>query len=193
MDTLEALKLIADSVFTKPDQRPIEIQNLQEGERDSALYYRFLFEVARMLRPKASVETGTWHAISAAQIAGGSPEGTVITFDVDPESRRRAEATGLRNIIALTGDSAGPEALRAVKERFPALDLLFLDSEHRYDVVSREFGNFSPLVRPGGIVLLDDIHLNPDMRRFWFEIRQPKVDLSRLHTVNGAGFGALVV
>jgi predicted O-methyltransferase YrrM len=57
------------------------------------------------------------------------------------------------------------------------LDYLFLDGDHTYEGVSRDFEMYAPLVRSGGIVAFHDIvTYNPASRcavvTFWKEIKQ---------------------
>jgi predicted O-methyltransferase YrrM len=58
-----------------------------------------------------------------------------------------------------------------------SLDFLFLDGDHTYEGVRRDFELYAPLVRPGGHIAFHDILHRPDMPeiqvyRFWNEIRQ---------------------
>jgi predicted O-methyltransferase YrrM len=55
------------------------------------------------------------------------------------------------------------------------VDLLFIDADHTYQGVKRDFELYGPLVRPGGLVAFHDIchhHLFPDVRvdRLWWEL-----------------------
>jgi predicted O-methyltransferase YrrM len=38
-----------------------------------------------------------------------------------------------------------------------ALDVLLIDGDHSYDGVRRDFELYTPLVRPGGLIILHDI------------------------------------
>jgi cephalosporin hydroxylase len=54
------------------------------------------------------------------------------------------------------------------------LDFLFIDGDHTYEGVRRDFEMYSPLVRVGGLVALHDINTKaPDhkVRDFWADIR----------------------
>jgi predicted O-methyltransferase YrrM len=77
------------------------------------------------------------------------------------------------------GDSHDELMLKSVK-RFLAgkkIDLLFIDGDHTYEGVKRDWEMYSPLVRDGGVVVFHDIiehfHL-PDCRvdAFWNELKQ---------------------
>jgi predicted O-methyltransferase YrrM len=52
------------------------------------------------------------------------------------------------------GFSHSPEILSKVKELH--IDLLFIDGDHTYQAVWRDFENYHPLVNPGGFIVFDD-------------------------------------
>ena len=78
----------------------------------------------------------------------------------------------------LRGDSHGNEMLERVKAALggQALDYLFIDGDHTYDGVKRDFELYVPLVRKGGIVVLHDIAEHPpalgcEVSRFWKQVK----------------------
>jgi predicted O-methyltransferase YrrM len=57
------------------------------------------------------------------------------------------------------------------------VDFLFIDADHTYNGVKRDFELYSPLVRPGGVIALHDICNHPRMPevqvgRFWLQVRE---------------------
>ena len=57
------------------------------------------------------------------------------------------------------------------------LDFLFIDADHTYAGVQRDFQMYSPLVRSGGIVAFHDIVTHKrgtecQVEKFWGEIKQ---------------------
>jgi len=75
-------------------------------------------------------------------------------------------------------DSHDPRTLRLVKSILQGeqLDFLFIDGDHTYDGVKRDFEMYAPLVRKGGLIGFHDIVPNPrepaiEVSRFWEEIR----------------------
>lgn len=56
------------------------------------------------------------------------------------------------------------------------IDFLFIDADHRYDGVRRDYELYAPLVRPGGLIGFHDIYPNTrdatiQVDRLWREIR----------------------
>jgi predicted O-methyltransferase YrrM len=57
-----------------------------------------------------------------------------------------------------------------------ALDFLFIDGDHTYEGVKKDFEMYSPLVRKGGAIAFHDIAKHPstsqcEVNRFWNEIK----------------------
>lgn len=194
MNIQDVIRIAEFARSNAPDPRPPWLEKMRDTDHAQAMYYRFLYELAKAMQPKWVLETGTRFGLSAVQLAMGCPTSKVITLDIDPQSKARFSSDpvlkGIPNIIPLTADS------RKAKELLPAdcqsIDLLYLDSDHSYDVVMPEFKIFSQMVPVGGVVVFDDITLNPEMRRFWAEVPGPKAELTFLHRLSGAGFGAYI-
>jgi predicted O-methyltransferase YrrM len=76
------------------------------------------------------------------------------------------------------GDSHSPETLDTVRStlRGSPVDVLFIDGDHSYEGVKKDFEIYSRLVRPDGLIFLHDIAEHPASRnchvsRFWNELR----------------------
>ena len=194
MELLDELVVIANATTTTPDSRPAWLRSLHEAPADQTLYYRFLYDIACRLRPRTVLETGTRSGFSAAQFAAGSPEGKDVTIDINPASKRWmgqfADLKRFKNIVPIIGDSLAVK--KKVLEHVSEVDLLFLDSVHEYRVVSGEFRLYGPLLKKGGVLVMDDIRLNDEMEKFWGEIPWPKAEVNHLHRVYNAGFGIAV-
>lgn len=83
-----------------------------------------------------------------------------------------------QKITLLQDDSHLERSLDAVRDKLDGepLDFLFIDGDHTYDGVRRDFEMYAPLVRPGGLVAFHDIasHADPTCQvdRFWNELKQ---------------------
>jgi cephalosporin hydroxylase len=78
----------------------------------------------------------------------------------------------------LQGDSHSPEMLHRAKAALEGqpLDYLFIDGDHTYEGVKRDFELYSPLVRKGGLIAFHDIAEHPpeigcEVAQFWNEIK----------------------
>lgn len=79
----------------------------------------------------------------------------------------------------IRGDSHTEEALEVTTKLLGGreVDLLFIDGDHTYEGVKKDWEMYSPLVRPGGIVVFHDIvehESAPDCQvdRLWNELKQ---------------------
>jgi len=72
-------------------------------------------------------------------------------------------------IRLIQGDSHDKETLKKVSDR--KYDLLFIDGDHSYEGIKKDFEMYSPLVREGGIVAFHDILSEEGVFKFWSEIK----------------------
>jgi predicted O-methyltransferase YrrM len=95
-------------------------------------------------------ELGTGYGVGAAWIASGlRPGGSLVTVEIDPERAAiaREAVAGHSEIEVITGDWA------CAKQHGP-FDILFSDGGPKRKPGDPEL--LAPLLRPGGILLLDD-------------------------------------
>ena len=82
-----------------------------------------------------------------------------IIIDDEPLARERIRSLLLHEpdleILAECAD--GPSAVAAIKEHSP--DLIFLDGDHQYEMISEDIANAQRLVREGGIICGDDLDI----------------------------------
>lgn len=61
------------------------------------------------------------------------------------------------NVKIIRGNSHSLETFNHVKDFLPnGIDLLFIDGDHNYDAVVKDFNLYYPLVNPGGFIIFDD-------------------------------------
>jgi RimJ/RimL family protein N-acetyltransferase len=179
--SLKRVREICDTYRAAEDLRPRWLRDLDLDP--TSVYYRFLFECSRTLRPAVVFEIGTCEGKSAAHLAAGNPDGLVITLDVRPTARTHVENLRLPNLVFLQSDSMdAPRNLR----HMPKIDLLFIDGDHRFDQVYAEYALYRPHVKDDGLIFFDDIDISGEMRRLWAAIPDPKESLPALHYT---GFG----
>ena len=106
-------------------------------------------------------------------------------------------------IVLLRRDSHDRETLERVKSIFSrkSIDFLFIDGDHRYEGVKKDYEMYSPLVRPGGIIAFHDIVPGPielvgGVPRFWSELKEklPRgnyLEIVRDWNQGGYGIGVL--
>lgn len=157
----------------------------QEWVQGVHRYYRFLYELGKMMPGARMIEIGTFHGGSAAQFAYGSL-GLVVTVDVDPRGHDYVRQFPIGNIVPITADSLEhATCIRRIVE-YGDFNVCFIDGQHNQRA-HEEFLVYREFVGDGGIILFDDIDLNDEMRGVWARIPEPKASLPGLHH---SGFGA---
>ncbi|MCI0461500.1 MAG: class I SAM-dependent methyltransferase [Gemmataceae bacterium] len=155
-----------------------------------------LLRLVQELRPRRLLEIGSANGgtlFLLTRVAG--PDARLLSLDLAPTRARRAVfptfARPDQQLTCLQGDSHEPATLRQVEDWLGGgqLDFLFIDGDHSYEGVARDYSMYGPLVRAGGIVAFHDIV--PDFRtrhglasssyaggvpRFWGELRAQGVE-----------------
>jgi cephalosporin hydroxylase len=159
-----------------------------------------LQSLARMVadrKPKVVVEIGTANGGTLFVLARtASPEALLISVDLPggdfgggyPRWKRelyRTFASQGQQLVLIQRDSHDEETIAEVQDILDGrrVDVLFVDGDHSYEGVRRDFEAYSPLVADDGIVAFHDIvPENPALKadvdllpgqvpRFWNELR----------------------
>jgi predicted O-methyltransferase YrrM len=152
------------------------------------------------IRPATILEIGTSNGGSLFLFARvAAPDALIVSVDLPhgefgggyPRWRGhlyRAFAAGAQRIRLLRADSHAPETLEAVRAALEGreVDVLFIDGDHTYEGVKRDFEMYGRLVREGGVIAFHDIvpasptgprpRNDDDLQggevpRFWAELR----------------------
>jgi predicted O-methyltransferase YrrM len=105
------------------------------------------------------------------QYGGGStPERAAEMQTLFPRENQR--------LHLIRSDSHLPSTLEELERHLDGteLDFLFIDGDHTYEGVKKDFEMYSPLVGAGGIIALHDICTHPPkfnchVDEFWHEVR----------------------
>ena len=163
-------------------------------------------------RPRSVLEVGSSRGGTLYLFTKfADPRGVLVSVDLripDPDLLRSFARRG-QQVIPYQGDSTAPSTIAAVRKVLPsAIDFLFLDGDHSYEGVRRDFENYAPLVRPGGIVALHDIVEDNGARygvitggwaggvpRFWSELKQAHEHAEFVHdrAQDACGIGVVFV
>lgn len=127
-----------------------------------------LFSFCKLAREDATIISVD---LPEGPFSGGYPEWKIPIY--------QAFAKENQKLYLLREDSHQQETLEEIKKILTSnkLDFLFIDGDHSYEGVKKDFEMYSPLVRKGGIVAFHDI-CNKDITRedievpiFWREIK----------------------
>ena len=153
-----------------PDFEGPPSSHLARGRgKDHPRYGRFIYALARHLRPEMVVEVGTYAggtSVGWAKALAENGGGRLVCLDNDTYSngtypavtRRNLAKTGLpeSRLELLSGDSK--TLLPDLARRLPAaVDIYLVDGDHTYEGALHDIENGLPLMKSGGIVLVHDV------------------------------------
>jgi predicted O-methyltransferase YrrM len=151
---------------------------------------RALFERLRGEPPRRVLEIGLdrggtlflWTRAAApdAQLVAVDtcPLGPLGSYSPFAISRRGLARHGQRLDLVMPADSHDLRTRRRIEDLFGGepIDFLFIDGDHTYEGVRRDFELYAPLVREGGLIALHDISPNVSVgwtegtARYWQEL-----------------------
>jgi len=162
------------NVNIRPAQIPEEISKLLEivdkrrpkivceiGTASGGTLYLF----TRIAQPNAKIISID---LPGGKFGGGYPEWKSPLY----KSFRRQN----QKIYLIREDSHSPATVEKVKKFLSGerIDFLFIDGDHTYEGVKKDFEMYSPLVKANGIIALHDIAIHPpktgcEVHKFWQE------------------------
>jgi len=203
----------------EPEPTGNEFLDQRFEESNCHPYYRFFYQFAKRFKPEVIVELGSWQGTSAAHFAGGSPESLVITIDhhTDPgdeENRLKTvwasnefinmhyfqgwtctqlyQEEKFNHFDVVSSKDAFPWIIKMLDNR--KIDVLFIDSWHRYDQAKKDWEAYEPLLNSSSLVICDDILEGTpgsgidNMVKFWEELPDEKFLNGNLHLGYPMGF-----
>jgi predicted O-methyltransferase YrrM len=148
-----------------------------------------LFLFTRIINPNAKIisldmpggEFGGGYTVSKMKYLTNFPQKNQRIFLIRSDSHSAASLVKTKSIL-----------------KRQQLDFLFIDGDHTYEGVKKDFQMYSRLVRKGGLVAFHDICKHPpetkcDVYTFWNEIKQsyPHKEIINDSNQNWAGIGVL--
>lgn len=146
-------------------------------DTDFREHYRLLAHLGGQLQGGLIFDVGTYRGYSALAL-GYAPANRVVSYDL-VDYRELGDEPLPGRIEFCIGDACNDV-------RLPKADLVLLDTSHDGIYEARFYQH---LQQSGfkGLLVLDDIHLNPEMEAFWENISEPKWDATRLGHWSGTG------
>lgn len=176
---LEMTDFGAGSVTGNKKQRSVSA--IANNAAKPKKFGQLLFRVANYYKPVSMIELGTSLGLSAAYLAMGNPAAKLITFEgasaVAAVAIENFSLLDIRNIETTEGNF--DETLPVVLKNIAAVDLVFIDGNHRAAPTLRYFEQFLQKISRPGILIFDDIHWSKEMESAWKEIKNhPEVMLT---------------
>lgn len=135
---------------------------------------RLLYRLVERFKPKTILELGTSVGISTLYMALAASEGSSVhTIEGDEAvldiARNRFAKMGLGQIHVHAGtfDTILPRLL----EQLDSVDFVFIDGDHRGELLLRYFDLIAPKLSSNAVVAVDDIRWSRDMESAWNQLR----------------------
>lgn len=183
------VRLTAATVEAGPSAVLITLRAKRRGAKQKLREFGPLVRLIRKRRPSVVVEIGTMHGGTLwAWCQSASSDALLVSIDLPGGAfgggYSDAEAEHLEGyprpgqtlelIRANSHDPATAAQLRKVLGS-RTIDLLFIDADHSYEGVARDYEMYAPLVGPGGLIAFHDVLAcrpeDGEVSRFWQEVR----------------------
>ena len=165
---------------------------LSEDSANYSPYLMWLYALVRETKPKQVIELGAhWGMSTHMMLSALGEESKLYSVDIKPDWRLVQDDPRLVKVI---GRSEEPSIFPPDVD-LSSTDLWFIDTEHTYEQIQKEFSVYEKFWKKGAVVVLDDV-LYFDERpqhtvyKFWDELDREKVTSDTLHV---SGFGMFVV
>ena len=116
------------------------------------------------------VELGTSLGVTTAYMAAMDSRNKVVTYEGCSEvatiAKENWKSLGIRNIECRVGGITADVLERDLDE----VDVAFIDANHTYTSTLAYFNVLAKKVHAKSVIVVDDIHYNPEMERAWKEI-----------------------
>jgi hypothetical protein len=138
-------------------------------------HYRLLMYVSTLFNNQILFDVGTNKCMSALALSFNKTN-KIKTYDI---VKLLPENPIVDNIEYIIGDSTKDDDLNKCP-------LIFLDVDHdgTYENI---FYSHLKSINWSGILILDDIHLNDEMKKFWNQIEEEKYDITPIGHWSGTG------
>lgn len=126
---------------------------------------RLLYQVVRFMRPRICVEAGSFFGMSGLYMSHALTRvcrgGTMHTIEPVEEIHKKVSAllTSRFPDVATCHRGTTQDVLPGLIRELPQIDLFFHDNGHSGEIYVRDFGLVLDGLRPGSVVLYDDIRL----------------------------------
>lgn len=124
------------------------------------------------------------------------PAGQMSAYPAWREPLYRGFRRAQQRVELLRQDSHAPQTREKIRELLGGrkLDLLFIDGDHSYEGVKKDFEMYSPLVATGGTIAFHDIVDGPEasvggVPKFWRGLKQDRRHLEFVKSWQQGGWG----
>lgn len=176
-------KNISNDILDNLDMSQFQIINNQEYQnyyvdKSSKEHYRLLTHISNSFNGETFVDVGTLKGSSALALSTNNSN-KVFSFNLTNQLELNTIPQNVEFIIDNVINGQYDTTLLSSK-------FILLDTFHDGGF-ELEFLNYLKNINYSGVLILDDIHLNNEMKSFWENINEDKLDISTIGHSSGTG------
>ena len=169
---LEVEDFGAGSVIDKKNKR--SISSIAKHAAKPKKFGQLLFRMVKHFQPETILELGTSLVITTSYLSLAKPEARLITMEGSREiaevAKRNFRNFEIRNVEIIEGNF--DDTLSSVIRGLSAVDLAFVDGNHRQEPTERYFNELLAKTNNDSVLVFDDIHWSSKMEAAWETIRK---------------------
>jgi predicted O-methyltransferase YrrM len=159
-------------------ERTVPLGQVAQGSGRRRREGELLGRLAAWQQPQRVLELGTNLGLGTRYLLAGWPQMLIDTVEGSPALAQLAQQHLAAYPLANVHNARFDDWLAAL----PAdtqYDLIFIDGHHTEDATCRYVSRLLPHLRPGGLLILDDIYWSPGMTRAWqWTAAQPELTVT---------------
>jgi hypothetical protein len=177
-DILDVIDLSSLSKYVEWSKNNVQYFNMDPGKE----HYKLLAYLSTVVEKGNILDLGTYHGMSAVALSYDEDK-FVKSFDIFNWFPETGEMTAENrdNVKCYVMDY-----MSDIEELVKECDLVVIDIDHT-GVTETQIMEELRKVGYKGLVFLDDINLNEEMRKFWAAIPEKKIDVSAVGHWSGSG------
>lgn len=153
----------------KPLQYSRQVKSIARNSLQQSAYCRLFYRIVQYLQPETIIELGTSLGLTTCYFALGNPKARVFSLEGCPKTAEIAKETfakaGVSNVELITGDFS--KSLPVALKKCPSPGIVYIDGDHSFEGVLRNFTNISNHLNAKSVVIVDDIRLSKPMYAAW--------------------------
>lgn len=130
-------------------------------------HYHILYDICNFLNKKniTYLEIGTYAGGSSSLVSMNENVSKIYSIDIGFPIKKEIPIKNVNKFKHsnctyeyILGNSTYDSVVELVKSKIKSVDILFIDGDHKYNSVIKDFNNYKDLVLKGGFIVFDDYH-----------------------------------
>jgi len=154
--------------------------NLSRGKwRETTPYILTIYEFVKNTKPEVIFEIGTRNGISTLAFLSALAENQKgKLYSIDRKNCLPRVKTWLTDELAKYWKFHQADSRNFYKKWNKEIDILLIDGDHSYETCKADFENYGKFVKKGGYIFMHDTNSWEGVKRFFPEIKYPKINLA---------------